>query len=44
MEKPAREVMVNQARLIIIQGDITKQATDAIVNAANSGTDGWGWG
>ncbi len=35
MENQAREVMVNQARLAIIQGDITKQSTDAIVNAAN---------
>ena len=35
MEKRAKEVTLNQARLSIIQGDITKQATDAIVNAAN---------
>jgi O-acetyl-ADP-ribose deacetylase (regulator of RNase III) len=33
---------VNQARLSIIQGNITHQATDAIVNAANSGLMGGG--
>ena len=43
MEKQPREVMVNRTRLSIIQGDITKQATDAIVNAANPGLDGWRW-
>ena len=30
------QITVNKAKLSIIQGDITQQATDAIVNAANS--------
>lgn len=36
------EKLVNKTRLILLQGDITTQDTDAIVNAANSGLMGGG--
>ncbi|MFC1924617.1 O-acetyl-ADP-ribose deacetylase [Chloroflexota bacterium] len=36
------EKLVNKTKLILLQGDITKQETDAIVNAANSGLMGGG--
>lgn len=36
------EVSINTAKLILVQGDITKEATEAIVNAANSRLAGGG--
>ncbi len=36
------QVTVNRAKLSLLAGDITRQSTDAIVNAANSGLMGGG--
>jgi O-acetyl-ADP-ribose deacetylase (regulator of RNase III) len=36
------EIIINQTKLTLLQGNITKQTTDAIVNAANSSLMGGG--
>jgi len=36
------EVIVNRTKIVLVQGDITQQTTEAIVNAANSGLMGGG--
>jgi O-acetyl-ADP-ribose deacetylase (regulator of RNase III) len=42
MKKQQTEITVNQSRVSLLQGNITEQATEAIVNAANSSLMGGG--
>ena len=41
-ESPKAEIIIGQTRLSVVQGDITRQNTDGIVNAANSSLMGGG--
>ena len=42
MENNLVQITVNQTKLSIIEGEITQQATEAVVNAANSSLMGGG--
>jgi O-acetyl-ADP-ribose deacetylase (regulator of RNase III) len=44
MDKKGMDVSIGQTKLSVTQGDITGQATDAVVNAANSSLMGGGGG
>ena len=42
MKTPSSELVIDQTKMSLIQGDITKQETDVIVNAANPSLMGGG--